>query len=132
MIGYPQIGDTVTCAETGLPFIVKSIGCTVNYATVGDGKGNNRYVSIEGVDIRERRELLNRSKPMFGYISGDAKSFTGFLGNILGTITSYHSIRNNFAGRLYAVRVTDVHGAHWYGRGLGNGMCIVLHPCKGN
>lgn len=62
-----NIGDILTCCETGKQFTAQRDGCSVNYATDRDG---NIY-SDEGVDIREKRALLDRSKPFGCYISGD-------------------------------------------------------------
>jgi len=122
-----NVGDTLTCAETGKQFIAAQDGCSFNYAR--DRQGN--VFSDEGVNIRERRELLDRSKPFVCYVSSDGSRVTGWKGNTLGTIHRSSRIRNPFGGYLLSVSVTDVHGGRWYGRGAGEGMCITLRPCKG-
>lgn len=127
----PNIGDTVTCAETGRAFVVARDGCSVNYATTPAGE----ILSDIGVDIRERRELLDRSKPFAGYLSSDGKRFTGWKGNILGTVTRstlcrlsrWSSVHGKY---IRAVQVRDVHGGMWHGRGS-EGICITLRPLKG-
>ena len=122
-----EVGQTVTCAETGKQFTIERQGMTFNYAT--DAQGN--VYSDEGVDIRERRELLDRSKPFTCYLSSDGKHVTGWKGNILGTVTYESTSRTGFYGsKLTHIRVRDVHGAGWYGKGSGRGMCINLRPMK--
>lgn len=123
-------GDLIRCQETGKLFTITTDGFTFNYAS--DGKGN--IVSDEGVNIRERRELLDRSKPIGYYLSSDGKSVTGWKGNILGTvIDSRHCelTRISFThdrDSYRSVRVRDVHGSEWYGRGS-PGIAITLRPC---
>lgn len=123
--GHPIVamGDTLTCAETGKRFIAARDGCSVNYAWSGTGE----VLSDEGVDIRERRGLLDRSKPAYGYISRDGRAFTGWKGNKLGDAVAVGD-SPVFHGRVTCYRVTDVHGGRWYGRGS-PGRCIKLRPC---
>lgn len=122
------IGKPLVCAETGKAFVGEPQGATVNYAT--DAQGH--VLSDEGVDLRERRQLLDRSSPFCGYISSDGRFFTGWKGNELGRVTKTMKtdIRSNWAGQLKAYNVRDCHGAMWYGRGA-EGMCIILRPMKG-
>lgn len=122
----PTIGQTVTCAETGKPFIVASVGCTYNYATNSAGQ----VFSGEGVDIRQKRELLDRSKPFYCYVSGDGQRVTGWKGNTLGRIVRSSQTRSGFGGDMLAITVCDVHGNYWHGRGAGRGICITLRPSK--
>ena len=122
-----NIGDVLTCAETGKTFIAAQDGITFNYAQ--DHAGN--VYSDEGVDIRERRELLDRSRPFGCYISGDGKHATGWKGNILGTVIAHSSARNGWASsEIHYWRVRDVHGHEWYGRNAGTGMFIALRATK--
>ena len=123
----PRIGDTVTCAETGKAFVVEKDGITLNCATTPGGLP----ISDEGVDIREKRELLDRSKPFGCYVSYDGKRVTGWKGNTLGHVTRSSSYRNNFHAHILCVTVKDVHGSYWHGRGSGPGTAITLHPTKG-
>ena len=128
--GHPVInmGDTLICGETGKPFIAARDGCSVNYAWRRDGT----VVSDEGVDIAERRELLDRSKPFFCYLSGDGRRVTGWKGNTLGIVTMGSESRTGwYRSTITHIRVTDVHGGRWYGKGAGRGMSIVLRPSKG-
>jgi hypothetical protein len=133
-----MIGKAITCAETGKVFIgaVAANGFTTNYATSYAGGLHKapEYLSDEGVDIRERRELLDRSKPFYCYVSSDGKHVGGWKGNVLGTITSatnYRLTRTSYIhGRtINFYRVTDVHGGLWTGRG-NPGIAIKLHPSK--
>lgn len=105
-------------------------GCSYNYATTPAGE----ILSDVGVDIRERRGMLDRSKPFAGYLSSDGKHFTGWKGNILGTVTRSTLVRLtrwSFTHGKYirAVQVRDVHGGMWHGRGS-EGVCITLRPLK--
>jgi hypothetical protein len=123
-----QVGDTLTCAVTGETFIAAQSGAwTFNYAIDSTG----RPVSDAGVDIAERRELLDRRGPFVCYLSQDGRSVTGWKGNVLGTVTrSSVSLSGWHGASITAVRVTDVHGGAWHGRGAGRGMAIRLHPSK--
>ena len=125
------IGISITCAETGKQFIGARDGISTNYAR--DSKGN--IYSEEGVDIRERRDLLDRSKPFVAYISNDNKRLTGWKGNVLGAVISQHTIRNArksfvHGDTLQAYIIRDIHGGLWYGRGNA-GMCITIRAYKG-
>lgn len=128
----PEIGETVTCAETGKQFTIAHDGeHTFNYALGHDG----RIFSNEGVDLAERRELLDRSRPFTGYISSDGKSLTGWKGNVLGRVVSSSTVRvaqwSAFHGKtMNAYRIRDCHGAMWHGRGSA-GMSINIRPMKG-
>ena len=122
-----QIGDTVTCAETGKSFVVARDGCSFNYAI---RNGGAEIVSDEGVNLAERRALLDRSKPFVAYVSSDGKHVTGWKGNVLGAIVSTNQIRltrlsYTHGKHIYCYRVRDVHGAYWFGRG-NPGICITL------
>lgn len=119
------IGETLTCTETGKQFTGASDGCTVNYAR--DAEGN--IYSDEGVEIREKRELLDRTKPFFCYLSGDGKNVTGWKGNVLGKVTQ-ETKGGGFGNSLTHIRITDIHGNTWYGKGAGRGMCITLRATK--
>ena len=121
-----NIGDTLTCSETGAQFIAARDGCSVNYARNNAGD----IFSDAGVDIRERRELSNRKGPFFCYVSSDMRHVTGWKGNKLGEIVS-RCIGGGFGGKMLHVRVRDVHGGMWHGKGAGAGMCITLRPMKG-
>lgn len=129
-----MIGKEITCAETGKVFIGAVDGFTMNYATNYPNGFDKypEYLSDEGVDIRERRELLDRSKPFFAYVSSDGKSVTGWKGNVLGRITdktNYRLARMSYVhGKtINFYRVTDVHGGLWTGRG-NPGIAIKLRP----
>jgi len=128
--GMPVIkfGDELTCTETGKKFIAAQDGITTNYAR--DHNGN--VFSDDGVNIRERRELLDRTKPFFCYLSSDGKHVTGWKGNILGRVISEGDSRSGWHGSTIThIRVIDVHGALWHGKGAGRGMCITIRPMKG-
>lgn len=122
--------ETFVCKETGKTVAIESGGFTFNYARDADGN----YYSDEGVDIRERRELLDRSKPFFAYLSGDGKRLTGWKGNILGTVIWRRPCKLTRRSWMHgeyidAVRIHDVHGGLWYGRGS-PGIAIKIFPTK--
>jgi len=122
-----NVGDTLTCTETGKRFIATSNGCTFNYAR--DSSGN--VYSDDGVNIRENRDMLDRSKPFGCYLSTDGRHVTGWKGNILGHVTLSSVSRTGWHGsQLTHVRVTDNHGGRWHGKGAGRGMYITLRPSK--
>ena len=114
-------GDTLTCHETGKQFIAAKDGISTNYAR--DWNGN--VYSDEGVDAKEKKNLLDRSQPFSCYLSSDGKTVGGWKGNVLGQVTLAK------VSNLTYVHVTDVHGGLWYGKGAGAGMFITLHPKKG-
>lgn len=127
-----RIGDVLTCDETGEVFTAAiEDGITTNYAVDDSG----HVFSNAGVDIRERRELLDRSKPFFAYVSSDGNHITGWKGNILATVTG-HTVckltRLSYTHGKYINHYTvrDVHGALWYGKGS-PGICIKLRAYKG-
>lgn len=123
------VGQSLVCAETGKSFVGAPDGCSVNYA-----RGQNGEIfSDEGVDIREKRELLDRSKTFYCYISSDGWNATGWKGNTLGRVTwsKATSVRTMICGQMRSYNVRDVHGAMWFGRGA-PGMCIALRPMKGD
>lgn len=127
--GHPVVnmGDTLTCTVTGKQFIAARDGISVNYAWGKD----NTIISDEGVDIAERRELLDRTKPFYCYLSSDGKSVTGWKGNVLGRVVMSSESHTGWHGStLTHVRVVDVHGNKWHGKGSGNGMCITLRASK--
>lgn len=125
-----KLGALIRCAETGEIFTAAPDGCSVNYAR----DSRDRLLSDVGVDIRQRRDMLDRSRPFGCYISGDGKRVTGWKGNTLGTVTASYRIgcarRSYVHGEtLLAVRVRDVHGRNWYGRGS-PGVAVTLRACK--
>ena len=128
--GRPVIttGQTITCAETGKQFIAERDGCSVNYAW----GSNNEIFSDDGVNIREKRELLDRAKPFYCYLSCDGKTVGGWKGNVLGRVERLTHGRVGFARNGCYVSVTDIHGGKWYGKNAGLGMCITLRPTKGS
>lgn len=120
------IGVEITCAETGKRFIGASDGFTTNYAHGPYGS----LFSDEGVNLRERRALLDRIKPFSCYVSEDGQRITGWKGNELGKVILSWRIGNTRTNELSAYRVRDCHGGFWHGRGS-PGMCINLSPTKG-
>jgi hypothetical protein len=130
MYANVNIGDTVTCAETGRQFVAAVDGCTMNYAKTAAGE----VLSDAGVDIRERRELSHRSDPFVAYLNDTGTKITGWKGNVLGTaarigvvqLSRWSHIHGSVIG---SYRVMDVHGGRWHGRGS-PGMAIRLRPCK--
>jgi hypothetical protein len=123
-----NIGDMLTCTETGKRFVAARDGCSVNYARGRDGS----IISNEGVDLRERRELLDRTLPFHCYLSGDGNHVTGWKGNVLGHVVRESTSHTGWQGSTIThVRVIDCHGNPWHGKGAGRGMCITLRASKG-
>jgi hypothetical protein len=127
--GHPVItmGQTLACAETGKQFIAARDGCSTNFAW----GSNNEIFSDEGVNIREKRELLDRIKPFYCYLSNDGKTVGGWKGNVLGHVEWLTHGAVGFARNGCYVSVIDVHGNKWYGKNAGKGMCITLRARKG-
>ena len=122
-----ELGATVNCHVTGKPFITAREGCSLNYAWDSEG----HIISNEGVDISERRELQDRSKPFSCYLSCDGLHVTGWKGNILGNVAWDSVSRTGWHGSsITHVRIIDVHGNKWHGKGSGRGMCITLRASK--
>lgn len=121
-----NIGDTLTCTETGKQFTAQRDGCSYNYALDREG----RIYSDEGVDIRERRDMLDRSKPFYCYVSCDGGRVTGWKGNKLGDIVGGLTVPPRGSLQPHRFRVCDVHGNWWTGRGAGTGMCCTLRAMK--
>lgn len=127
----PTPGDVVTCVETGEAFTVARSGISFNYAVTATGG----VVSDAGVDIRERRALLDRSRPFCCYLSLDGRNVTGWKGNVLGAVVLSSTVSLSRWSALHgntmrAVRVRDVHGGLWHGRGSA-GVAITLRAMKG-
>jgi len=126
-----MIGKVITCAETGKTFLGATVGVSTNYAT--DSYGN--YYSDEGVDLRERKELLDTSKPYFAYISCDGYYITGWKGNNLMRIISSVTCKltrmsyTHSAESYKSIRAIDDNGQVWYGRGSA-GFCVTLRAIK--
>ena len=121
-------GDMLTCAETGKRFVAARDGCTSNYALGRDGS----IISDEGVDLRERRELLDRTLPFTCYLAHDGLHVTGWKGNVLGRVVRESTSRTGWHGSTIThIRVIDCHGQPWHGKGAGRGMVITLRASKG-
>ena len=122
-----NIGDSLVCAETGKAFTAQADGCSRNYAFARDGS----IISDEGVDIREKREMLDRSLPFTCYLSSDCRHVTGWKGNHLGDVVKATESRTGWhVSYLTHIIARDVHGNYWHGKGAGKGMCIKLHARK--
>lgn len=126
-----NFGDVLICAETGKQFIAAQEGISTNYATNLEGE----VFSNEGAYMRGTRELLDRSKPYYCYISSDGKHVTDWKGNILGDVVYWNYCkltRQSYThGKQYrTITVRDVHGNMWYGRGS-PGICVTLRAKKG-
>lgn len=130
IVDRPKVGDTLCCTETGKAFTVTSDGCVSNYATNAQGQ----YFSDDGVVRCDRRRLLDRTRPVLAYMAQDGGSVTGWKGNYLGEIVQSTVVpltcRSHTHGKyIQAVRIRDIHGAYWYGRGSPS-LAIVLRPMK--
>lgn len=121
-----NVGDVLTCAETGKQFMARPDGCSFNYCRTRAGD----VLCDEGAVIRERRALLDRSRPFTGYLSADGKRLTTWKGATLGDVLYINERAGRGLSGLTHIRVRDVHGAMWYGKGAGRGMWVTVRPCK--
>lgn len=87
------------------------------------------YDCCHAMDVEQ---LLDRSKPFTGYLSSDGKRFTNWSGHRIGTIVYRSTSRTGWHGsEITHVRILDVHGGLWHGKGAGPGMCLTIRPMKG-
>ena len=88
-------------------------------------------------DKREIADLIGADRA-YGYLSGDGRRFTTWPGGTLGAVIQATRTALPFGrshswmhGKGYrAVRVRDVHGRIWHGKGS-PGVCITLRRIKG-
>lgn len=83
-------------------------------------------------DKRERAELLDRSRPVCAYVSGDGSRITTWTGGDLMRIVRSRTVRltrESFThGRtIQSIRAVDCHGGEWIGQG-NPGISIRLRP----
>lgn len=102
-----------------------------NYALGPDGE----ILSDRGVYQRCIRYMQEHSR-FTGYLSGDGKTFTTWKGQILGRAFLGSTIRLTRLSYIHgptlrSVRVRDVWGQEWYGRG-NPGIAITLRKVKGS
>lgn len=91
----------------------------------------NNMFCYDCADDNQRAEMLDRTKPFYGYVAGDGKSLTTWTGGILGQVRSYGESRSGWnGGKIARFHVQDVHGNWWQGRGAGKGMVCTLRPMK--
>lgn len=82
-------------------------------------------------DEKQREELKLR-RTFACYLSNDETRVTTWPGGELGKVVRRSHSRTGFGHTMLThVQVRDVHGAMWYGKGAGGGMCITLRPMKG-
>lgn len=120
---------TLSCGHPPTTTEGPGAGCAID----GDG----RTLCYACANEHARSELLDRSKPVVAYLSGDERTVTTWSGGVLGyvircvpcalTRPSFTHDRRSYR----SVRVSDVHGNTWYGRGSA-GIAIRLRPCKGD
>ena len=105
--------------------------CAAGYAVLRDGA----RICYSCADKRQVADLLDRSRPFCGYVSGDGNRITSWTGGLLMHITDSRPCqltRQSFTHdrRSYrSFRARDVHGKNWHGRGSA-GIVIKLRPCK--
>lgn len=104
--------------------------CTTGYATVQ----GNQLCCYACADARQRRDLLDQSKPFGAYLSklpGGQRVVTTWTGGRLGDVHALTFSRSGWHGAEIArFHVRDVHGQWWQGRGAGDGMCCTLRKMK--
>lgn len=93
------------------------------------GHSMHCYDCCHAMDVKH---LLDRSKPFTGYLSSDGKRFTNWPGSPLGHVVHSSTYRTGWhESEITHVRVRDVHGSLWHGKGAGPGMFLKLRPMKG-
>jgi hypothetical protein len=124
----PQFGPaSFQCADCGpRPLETSGNACGTGYAIYGD----DTMICYACADARQRAELLDRSGPFSCYVSSDGRTVTTWTGGKLGDVVS-SSLGGGFGDRMLHVRVRDVHGGLWHGKGAGAGMSIRLRAMKG-
>ena len=114
-----------TCTDCGKAFVPTAH--TPGYAVLPNGS----RICYACADERQRADLLDRSKPFTGYLSGDGCRFTTWTGGTLGSVVRHNVSRTAWHGaEMHHVRVVDVHGNAWFGKGAGQGMALTVRPCK--
>lgn len=119
------------CVQCGAPFPVHPPGylAYAGYAVRPDGG----HICYPCADAAQREDMRDRSRPFVAYLSGT--KVTTWTGGELGTVVwtrpakltrpSFTHDRRSYR----SVRVRDVHGAMWTGRGS-DGIAIRLRPVK--
>ena len=118
--------------------------CEALYLPCG-GMGATGYARTAGdelicypcADKRQFADLIGADRA-YGYLSRDGRRFTNWTGGTLGAVTESTPTALPFGrshswthGRSYrSVRVRDVHGRIWWGKGS-PGVCIALRRIKG-
>lgn len=123
-------GVSFRCAECGGVKPTGGHGCGTGYAR----DSRNRLVCYSCADAQQRAELRDHSRPFCAYVSGDGRRVTTWTGGTLGLVTSSTPCRLTRRSWVHgasfaSVRVRDVHGGLWFGRGS-PGVAISLRPCK--
>lgn len=119
--------ERIICADCGAEIPKPVNSCGTGYAVFRDG----RKVCYACADKIQREDLHDRSRPMTGYLSSDGQRWTTWTGGTLGNVIRLTESRCAFHGaRMVHIRVRDVHGKEWYGRGAGPSMVLNLRPTK--
>lgn len=81
-----------------------------------------------------QREDMRTARVFYAYVSRDQRRITSWPGGVLGEVTRYRSGRRIDTAhgwyRNVSVRVKDVHGAEWAGRGSDQKDSITLRRIK--
>lgn len=120
-----QYVPSVPCADCGTIPVIEPGFCGSGYATLRE---SGKQICYACADKRQRADLLDRSKPFGAYLNQD--KITTWTGGELMRVSARWEVPHNWARKMTCVRATDCHGNPWHGRGLGDGMCITLHPSK--
>lgn len=116
-----RVMTTKTLCDCGHEAFSEGLG--TGYARTQDG----RTLCYDCAD-EAQREDMRTADTFTAYLSTMNRSVTTWSGGVLGTVTEYHVSR---AARKCYVRVTDVHGAHWYGVGPSeSGTYVTLRRSK--
>lgn len=79
---------------------------------------------------KEDITFLLKREPTLVYLSSDMTRVTNWPGSTLGKVDSHSVVAHPWGVTIYHVRITDVHGAKWFGRGR-PGMVLTIRPMKG-
>ncbi len=116
---------TVICSLCGATCIAPAGSCTTGYGVTTDGQ-KVCFPCCEKLD----REHLTQRIPTGVYLASDLATVTNWPGGVLGRVVSSKRVCKRLSpDPIYAIRVVDVHGGQWYGRGSAS-CALLLRPAK--
>jgi hypothetical protein len=88
----------------------------------------NRFCGRAEVIITKLAARKGETIPTL-YVSGDGRTLQTWPGNHIAALTVTGKV-HGFNGTRLTCYSAVIEGRRYYGRGLGNGMCINLRPAK--